>query len=66
MEHVEVAYVDDEGIPGWALLGVEDLCDGGGIEGVGSEAVYGFGREGYRASGAQDLSGLGYVVRGWR
>ena len=38
-----------------ALLGFEDLLDGGGGEGVGAEAVDGFGGKGYGAAGAQEF-----------
>ena len=50
--------MDDKGIPGGALLGGEDFGDGLGREGVGAEAVDGFGGEGHCAVSAKDLGGL--------
>jgi hypothetical protein len=64
--------MDDEGVPGRALLGGEDGGDSGGVEGVGSEAVDGFGGEGDEVAlaeevgGALDVGGLGGVeMEGW-
>ena len=56
--------MDDEGIPGGALLGSEDFGDGFGRESVGAEAVDGFCGEGYGAAFAEDASGLGDIGRG--
>jgi adenylate cyclase, class 2 len=54
--------VDDERVPGGALLGVEDLLDCGGGEGVGAETVDRLGGEGYGVAGAQEIGGAGYAL----
>ncbi len=64
MEHVEVATWTMRGSQAGRCLAWKIFSTAVGLRALAPEAVYGFGREGYRASGAQDLSGLGYVVRG--
>ena len=63
VEHGAVADVDDEGVPVGAVFGEEDFGDCVGVERVGSEAVDGFGGEGYGAAVAEDLGGAGDVLR---
>lgn len=46
-----------------ALFGDEDFFDGGGVEGVGAEAVDGLRGDGYGVAFAQELAGEGGV--GW-
>ena len=60
-ELVDGGEVDDEGVPGWALLGGEDACDGFWRERVGSEAVDGFGGKGDEAAFAEESGGAGDV-----
>ena len=56
--------VDDEGVPGGALLGFEDFGDTAcGVEGVGAEAVDGFGGERDGVAGAEEVGGAGDVER---
>ncbi len=54
-QHRRVGDVDDERVPGGALLGGEDFgyCDG--RQSVSAETVDGFGGEGYRAAVAEDF-----------
>ena len=56
-----VGDVDDERVPGGALLGDEDAGYGVGVESVGAKAVDGFRGEGYGFSGSQDRGGAGHV-----
>jgi adenylate cyclase class 2 len=53
--------VNDEWVPGWALLGGEDSGDGGGIKSVGAEAVDSFGWESDQAAFAEQTGGFGDV-----
>jgi hypothetical protein len=56
--HGQIGDVDDEGTGRRAALGGEDELDGGGVEGVGAEAVDGFGGEGDELAGAEEGDGL--------
>ena len=51
------------GVPVGALLGDEDFFYSRGVERVGSQAVDGFGGEGYGAALAQETGGTGDVGR---
>ncbi len=59
--------MDDERVPGGALLGSEDGGHGDGVEGVDTEAVDGFGGEGDEPTLAEevccalDVGGMGGV-----
>ena len=46
-----IGDVDDEGVGWGAAFGVVDFLDGGGVAGVGTEAVDGFGGEGDEVAG---------------
>ena len=59
VEHGAIADVDDNGIPVGPFFGSEDASYSIGVEGVGSEAVDGFGGEGYGASVAKNCGGVG-------
>jgi hypothetical protein len=50
--------VDDERAGGGSALDGEDAGYGIRIEGVGPEAIDGFGGEGHEASGAEQLGGV--------
>lgn len=50
--------VDDDGVPCGTLLGSEDAGDGGGVEGVGAEAVDRLCRQGDEAAAAKDVRSL--------
>ena len=54
--------VDDERIEGRALLGGEDLGDGGRVEGIRGEAIDGFGRQGDDFAIPQQGAGLAHGV----
>jgi len=54
--------VDDEGVPGGALLGGEDRGYGVLIQCVGSEAIDGFSGEGDEATVAEEVCGVGDVI----
>ena len=61
-DHGEVFFVremDDEGVEGGAFFGFEDFGDGGGVEGVGGEAVDGFGGEGDDFTCLEEPDGFG-------
>ncbi len=61
-DHGEVFFVremDDEGIEGGAFFGFEDFGDGGGVEGVGGEAVDGFGGQGDDFTCLEEPDGFG-------
>ena len=58
--------VNDDWIPSGALLCGEDARDGGGIEGIGTEAVDRFSGQGDEAAAAQDGSGVGNGVASCR
>ena len=45
--------VDDEGVPGGALLGGEDARDGLRVESIGSQAVDSLCGKGHEAAGAE-------------
>lgn len=55
--HFKSGDVDDDGVVGGAAFGFVDFGDGGGVQGVGSEAVNCFRRERDQFTGAQEFSG---------
>jgi len=55
---IDGSDVDDEWAGCGTLLEREDFADGGGIEGVGAEAVDGFGGEDDKSTGTKDFRGF--------
>ena len=55
--------MDDQRVPGGALLGGKDRSDRVGRERVGAKAIDGLGGEGDQAAFAEELDGAGDV--GW-
>ena len=60
-----IDHVGDQWIVRWPAFEFVDLFQGAGVEGVGAEAVHGFGGHGDDTTGAQDSRGEGDVGRGW-
>jgi predicted metal-dependent hydrolase len=54
---VDLSDVNDQWISGWTTLRVEHTADCHGIEGVRTQAVDRFGREGDESTGAESLGG---------
>jgi len=54
--------MDDERVPGGALLGYEDAGDSVWIQRIGSEAVDGLGGEGDEATGSEEFGGAGDII----
>ena len=56
--------VDNDRVPGGALLGGKDAGHGGGVEGIRAQPVDGFGGQGDEAAGAEDFGGAGDGLAG--